>query len=306
MPFYARFRQLAIPALIGTLLLIPSRADAADSWSRQRSQAREQRIELQERAEKDLLKRADQAAQAIEELIEAAESHRVPGQVHSIKQLISGLSHLDAQRAKELLASLEQLPEPPEKVRSSATRRWTRTLEKGKKEALERTGNLLNGAIKLGINDLAYEFLQEILRFDPDNRGIRSGLGQVKVNDRWLTPYAQRMAKKGYWWDRKIGWVVAKDIKRYETGAYFDLHGNRWTTLEAANQLRSQLGQEWVIKTRNVTLHTTLDLTDAIRVSNYLNGFYQNVFAAYANFFATGKSDYKLVLGLSEQQPLTV
>lgn len=41
-------------------------------------------------------------------------------------------------------------------------------------------------------------------------------------------------------------------------------------------------------------------------MSNYLNGFYQNVFAAYANFFATGKSDYKLVLGLSEQQPLTV
>ena len=41
-----------------------------------------------------------------------------------------------------------------------------------------------------------------------------------------------------------------------------------------------------------------------MRISNYLNGFTPSSPPTPA--FATGRSDYKLVLGLSEQPPLTV
>ena len=59
-------------------------------------------------------------------------------------------------------------------------------LERAKRDALGRTGDLLNRSIQLGFHDLAHGFLYEILGFDPDNADPQ-GLGKSKSTNAGLT-----------------------------------------------------------------------------------------------------------------------
>lgn len=288
------------------LCLSPLLLHAQDRWSAERAQLRQHRATLREQAAADVARRASDAADAIHQLISHAESQRVAGQDNDIASMIRGLRRLDPEKAQALSEQLATLEAEPEESTRMEERTWQRQLDRAKRSALSRTGTLLNRAIDMSLHDLAHGFLIEILAFDPDNAGIRRGLGQVQVEGRWLTPHQQQMARQGLWWDEKLGWIVARDAERYADGEYFDLQSRSWTTLEQANQRRSELDHEWVINTGNIQLHTTLDLQDAIAMVTLLEEFYAGIFAAYAGFFTSGRSDYRLIMGMAEHDPLVI
>ncbi len=286
--------------------LMGSPLPASDAWANERARVREARTTLRDQAAADVARRAGDAERAIAGLLETAEKQRVHGQDAAFTRLLAGLATLDTDRAAALEARWRALPAEPETLDRSHAAAWKRALERTQRQALTRTGDLLNRSIGMGLLDLAHGFLHEALAFDPDNAGIRRGLGQVAVEGRWLGAFEQQMVRQGLWWDEALGWIQTKEQARYTDGAYFDLQGRAWTSETEANVRRATVGNEWIFRTGRLKVHSTLPLRETVAVVNALERFYAAVFAAYAGFFATGPADYRLVFGIAEHPPLVV
>jgi hypothetical protein len=174
----------------------------------------------------------------------------------------------------------------------------------------------------MGITDLAYDFLQEILSFDPDRAQLRAKLGQTRFQGTWYDPFDLVRATQGITWDHRLGWVLSARKDAYDEGRYYELDQSQWTTspkdgpfrldprawtaLKEANARHSRLATPWLIRTRHLEIRGTADLDRLVEMANRLEQFYDQIFAAYAAFFTRGKSDFKLILGLAEHPPLVV
>ncbi len=292
------------PVLVLLLLHLP--LTATDRWMAERARLRADRATLREQAEADIARRAADAVTAITILIDAADRARTAGQDAVIDRWITALNSLDAEAATQMRAKAASLEPEPDSSNRQDERSWQRAINQARRASLERTTTLLNRSLQAGVHDLAHGFLLEILAFDPDNAAIRRSLNQVQVEGRWLGPYHQQMARQGLWWDDELGWILAREQERYAAGEYFDLQSRQWTTEAQANAVRSQPGQEWVLRSPRIALHTTLDLRQAVREANRLEQFYAGIFAAWAAFFSTRPDDYQLILGLAEHDPLKV
>ena len=299
---------IVISALIAVTLpsLSAAGAPSVEQFTFERARLQEQRAELRAQVVADRQRRAAEGDEAIRALVEEAKLNRLPGQKQQLLAMVQAVRRLNRERAAPLQELVEALPPPPDELGKRAERDWERTRIKQLKATLGRTGELLNRSLEAGMTDLAYEFLREVLTFDPDRAPVRRQLGQSQINGEWLGPFGAQMSEMGLRWDNTLGWIARDFPERYAAGEFFDLQTRQWTTLEAANQQHASVSDPWVIRTAHLEITGTTDLANLVDVANNLENFYAQIFAAYASFFTKSKADYKLVFGMMQHDPLKV
>jgi len=170
---------LCLSLLLPLVFVVPARAAADRGWLLQRERARQARIKLREQAASDRQRRAERAVEIVTDLVATAEAKPVPGCVEQLRQLLVGLRSLDEATAKQLGERVEGLripdsegaPPDPADVND-----WNSRLRSARKKLVARPGELLNRSVKLGVVDLSYGFLREVLDFNPDEPSIRRSL----------------------------------------------------------------------------------------------------------------------------------
>ena len=282
----------------------PSAGDR--KWMDARVINRKGRESLHQGAAVDRGDRAKKATVVALELIKKAAESRVPEQDEFFARMVTFIDRLDPAQAATVAETIKALPPAPATVDDKAVKAWER-LAASKRSALTKpTETLSQKALDLGVTDIAYDCMQQVLSFDPDYATLRKALNQTKVDGRYYGPKAMEMVKAGLRWDNKLGWVIAKDAERYTKGDYFDIQSKTWTTLEAANSAHATLDKQWVVQTEHLELRGTAKLTELVEAANKLEAFYAQVFASYSLFFSKDKSDVRLIFGLLEHPRLVI
>lgn len=283
-----------------------NQAAADKKWFDARAANRAGRDAMYKGAAADRIDRAKKAVAVVQEIAKKAADTRVPGQDKTFARIVEFIDRLDPAQAETAKAAFAALPPEPATAEPKAIKAWE-TFFKPKQSALtKQTMALGDKAINAGVTDIAFDCLTQVLTYDPDHASLRKALGLTKVDDRYYGPKDMELVKAGLRWDMKLGWVVAKDLARYEKGEYFDLQTKKWTTLEEANTLRSELAQQWVVQTEHLELRGTAKLQDLVDAANKLEAFYSQIFASYSLFFSKGEGDIKLIFGLLDHPRLVI
>ena len=278
---------------------------AADrKWFEARAANRSGREGMYKGAAADRLDRAKKAAVLAQEIAKKAADLRVPGQDQTFARIVEFIDRLDPAQAEPVQAAFAALPAEPAMAEAKAVKAWE-TFIKSKRAALTKATEVLGQkALDFGVTDIAYDCLQQVLTYDPDHASLRKALNQTKVDGRYYGPKDMELVKAGLRWDMKLGWFIAKDAARYEAGEYFDLQNRKWTTLDEANSLHSELATQWVVQTEHLEIRGTAKLQDLVDAANQLEAFYAQIFASYSLFFSKGQGDIKLIFGLLDHPRL--
>jgi hypothetical protein len=275
-------------------------------WFAARAANRKARESLYAGAAADRVERAKKASVVVQDVIAAAEKNRVPGQDAELSQMVDFIERLDATQVADLRAKIKALPAEPASVEDKISKAWARTYDAKSAALTKPTETLGQKALDLGVNDIAFDCLQQVLKFNPDHASLRKALNQTKVDGRYYGQKDMLMVKAGLRWHEKLGWIVAKDAARYDKGDYFDIQSKKWTTLTAVNELRSTAEQQWVIQTEHLEIRGTAKLEEIVEAANHLERFYAQIFANYSLFFSKGKNDVKLIFGLLDHPRLVL
>jgi hypothetical protein len=275
-------------------------------WFATRAANRKAREALYAGAAADRVERAKKASVVLNDLIKTAEKSRVPGQDADLATMVTFIERLDPTLVADLQTKIKALPPEPAMVDEKLSKTWTRTYDSKRAAFTKPTESLGQKALDLGVNDIAFDCLQQVLKFDPDNASLRKALNQTKVGERYYGPKDMLFVKAGLRWDNKLGWIVTKDAARYDKGEYFDIQSKKWTTLEAANQLRSSASDQWIIQTEHLEIRGTAKLEQLVAAANHLERFYAQIFANYSLFFSKDKNDVKLIFGLLDHPRLVL
>lgn len=280
---------------------------AADKkWFEARAANRAGREGMYKGAAADRADRAKKAAVVAQELAKKATDLRVPGQDQAFARIVEFITRLDPAQAETVKAAFAALPAEPTTAEPKTIKAWE-TFFKPRQTALTKpTMALGDKAINAGVTDIAFDCLTQVLSYDPDHATLRKALGLTKVDERYYGPKDMEMVKAGLRWDEKIGWVVLKDRARYDAGEYFDLQTKKWTTLDEANTLRSELAKQWVVQTEHLEIRGTAKLQELVDAANKLEKFYTQIFASYSLFFSKGQGDIKLIFGLLDHPRLVI
>ncbi len=283
-------------------------ATAADKkWFDARAANRSGREGMYKGAAADRIDRAKKAAAVAQEIAKKAAETRVPGQDQTFARIVEFIERLDPAQAEPVKTAFAALPAEPATADPKAVKVWE-IFFKTKRAALTKPTEVLGQkALDVNVTDIAYDCLQQVFTYDPDQPSLRKALGQTKVDERYYGPKDMELVKAGLRWDTKLGWIVIKDLARYEKGEYFDLQSKKWTTLEEANALRSERDKQWVVQTEHLELRGTAKLQELVDAANKLEAFYAQIFASYSLFFSKeGKSDVKLIFGLLDHPRLVI
>ena len=314
---------LAALGLLLTSLGTPAvRAASRGDFAEKRAKIRRERSKLRALAEADKAKRAESAAAVIAELVRFAGENRVKGQKAELSVLAKGLNSLQPELVPDLEAQIEKLPDPPQVPDAAAAQKWKPELQRRREAIVSRAGSLLNKSVKMGLTDLAYDFLQEILAFDPDRQQLRKNLGQLTHKGKWYSRFDHALARKGVVWDETLGWIREGKQAPYDKGYYYEFDQARWRSLsdlarlkydkrrwlplDKANEAHSNYRKPWTIRTQHLEIRGNADLRILVEAANRLEQFYAQIFAAYAHFFTNKKDDYRLILGMADHPPLVV
>ena len=291
-------------AVISAVEKTPVIADK--KWLDQREANRKGREGMYKGAAADRADRGKKVAALALELVKKAAEVRVPGQDLLFARIVTFIEGLDPLQAAVVAQALKELSAEPAVAEAKDLKLWEKTLKTKLPTLTKSTEVLGQKALDVGVTDIAYDCLQQVLSYDPDHVSLRKALNQTKVDGRYYGPKEMAFVKAGARWDTKRGWINPKDIARYENGDYYDIQSQSWTTLNEANTLRSDLTKQWVIQTEHLEVRGTAKLAELVDVANHLEEFYSQIFASYALFFYRGQSDVKLIFGLLDHPRLVV
>ncbi len=272
------------------------------AWYQQRAALRKSRVAMEQGASEDRLARAARASRLIEELVAKATEQGVGRDDVDLGNLVTGVSLLDPNKNAPLSALLGTLPEKTI-ADAKQLKAWQQILEAKRTDLLKPTEKLFKDALEAGVPSVARDCVDQALALWPDHRNLRRNLGQIKFENRWYGPREAELTKLGQAWDEQLGWILVKDRARYAKGEYYDFQSKQWTTLEAANAIRGELKNQWVIRTEHLVVQGTAPLKALVDVANRIETFYDRVFAAYSGFFlkVSGKKvsdeDFKVLFG---------
>lgn len=282
-------------------------------WFQARAELRKNMEAFRKGEKADQIVRAKKAADTLAKLIAAAGKARCAGQDNDLRQLVDGMKRLDPDLAENLQASLAALPAEPVESDRKTLSNWKSLFQDRRNVLLAPTRKLTEDACQACVPDVVHRTVRQYLGFWPDCDLLLTNMGKTKVRGVWYGPRSAELAKAGAVWDLKLGWISAneKDRPRYNNGEFFDLQTKKWTTLDEANRLHSELTNPWIIQTEHLELRGTAPLTVLVQVATQLELFYDQIFAAYASFFVGGKQktnagDLKLILGMGTYPRLVV
>jgi hypothetical protein len=166
--------------------------------------------------------------------------------------------------------------------------------ESGKEvDALQKYADALYGlakqAAKAGQMSLAFQWVTEVVRENPNHAEGRRVLGYEQRDGRWLTAYGVKMFDAGKVWDAKRGWVAGKDAKNGTDGS------NEDPQADAARHADIKNG--WQVRTDHFLVTTNHSLSAGAELAARLERLYQVWRQLFAGFYYSEKEVRGLFAG---------
>jgi hypothetical protein len=155
--------------------------------------------------------------------------------------------------------------------------------------------DLAKRAAEVGQLSLAYQWVTEAVRENPDHADARRVLGYEQHNRQWLTAYAKRMVDAGKVWDPRFGWIAAEDVPRYEKGDR--LVGKQWVTADVDAARRTRIADGWQVRTDHFQVTSNLSLEAAAELAGRLERLYQVWQQLFAGFWTSEQEVKQLFAG---------
>jgi hypothetical protein len=154
-----------------------------------------------------------------------------------------------------------------------------------RKKRAEALFDLAKRAADAGQWSLAYQWVTEAVRENPDNADGRRVLGYELHGGQWLTPFAARMVDAGKVWDPRFGWIGADDVARYEKGER--LVGKQWVTAAVDAARRTRIEDSWQVRTDHFLVTSNESLEAAAGLAARLEGLHQVWQQLFAGFWTS-------------------
>ena len=196
------------------------------------------------------------------------------------------------------LFTIEELPktvQPPIPVSLPEDEMWRRPLRYTRQRYAKDLYLLSRRVLHAGYPSYAYKLVREVARQDPDHKSARRLLGQVRLGNAWVTPFAARMIRRNYVWHERYGWLPKSYISRYENGERFE--NRRWISAEKAREIHRDFDNAWQIRTAHYLVKTNDSLEQGVKIAAALERFYGVFFQTFAGFFHTREQLQRLFEG---------
>jgi hypothetical protein len=154
-----------------------------------------------------------------------------------------------------------------------------------RKKRAEALFDLAKRAAEAGQLSLAYQWVTEAVRENPDHVDARRVLGYELHGGQWLTPFAARMVDAGKVWDPRFGWIAADDVSRYEKGER--LVGKQWVTADVDAARRRRIEDGWQVRTDHFLVTSNESLEAAAGLAARLEGLHQVWQQLFAGFWTS-------------------
>ncbi|HET6426327.1 MAG TPA: hypothetical protein VFG20_21725 [Planctomycetaceae bacterium] len=164
-------------------------------------------------------------------------------------------------------------------------REWQVQLRSHRKEYAKDLYLLSRRAVNNGHPAFAFDLVREIVRHDPDHQQARELLGFVSHEQRWVTPQAKALLRKGHVWSKDFGWIPEKDLLRYQKGER--LVDGRWMSREKEAEIRRDFRKAWEVRTDHYLIRTNDSLERGVELGLALEDFHQFFHQTFAAFFAS-------------------
>jgi len=276
----------------------------ARDWAK-REAARRRAIQAREQVEKFLALRAESLDEELGELVDwMREKKHAP---ESATGPILGMARRVLLKDPEKLSALE------EKVRSleneerdssrlkSMDRQFDMRFKSIRREFTNKIAVAVDKCMKAGETGYAYDVYRWLLTVDPDNDRAHKGLGEIKVGEKWLRPFAVSQYRKGLVWDDRWGWIPRKDEMRarYDDGEAYDHATKKWGKLSELDERHSIGKDPWKIESEHFLLISTAGLEQNVKLITRLEAFFLQAFRQFDRFFG-GKRGAALIFGMSK------
>ena len=129
----------------------------------------------------------------------------------------------------------------------------------------------------------AYRIIREAARLNPDHETARTLLGYIAHEGEWLTPFEADKKKKDEVWDDRFGWVLEKDLPRYEQG--LRKYNGRWIPAEHDAELRRDFRNAWEIRTEHWLVKTNHSLERGVEIAGKLEDYYSFFISEFPGLF---------------------
>ena len=175
---------------------------------------------------------------------------------------------------------------------------WRERLRKIREEFAAKLYSLARAALRAELPTLAYAWIQDVIRVDPDHKHARSVLGQMAFQDRsrqddpayageWVSPFEAKMrsGSRPHVFDPRFGWIPEAHRTRYEDGQR--PWGRNWISVEKEAEQRRDFRDAWEIESEHFVVRTNTSLEEGVQLSLKLETFYAWLQHHFAAFFDT-------------------
>ncbi len=160
--------------------------------------------------------------------------------------------------------------------------------------------HLSQRAIDVSLPSLSYQILLEILHVCPDHEQTRRILGYVRYGNEWVTPFERDKRQKKYVDDPQLGWILQRDVEKYEQG--LRSYDGRWIQKDREAEYRRDFRHAWQIRTANFLVKTNHSLEKGVQIARELEDFHQYFRFLFAGFY--NSHDQMKALFKSNTSPL--
>jgi hypothetical protein len=168
-------------------------------------------------------------------------------------------------------------------------------VDDGRQTQADALYDLATRAAEAGQFSLAYQWVTEAVRENPDHADARRVLGYEKHDGQWLTSFAARMVDAGKVWDSRFGWIGADDVARYEKGER--LVGKQWVTAAVDAARRKRIDDGWQVRTDHFLVTSNESLEAAAQLAAQLEGLHQVWQQLFAGFWTSEQEVKQLFAG---------
>ncbi len=172
-------------------------------------------------------------------------------------------------------------PEIPRSL-PEAERVWRRELRSTREKFGDEMYRLSRSALHAGFPSYAYRLVRETADIFPDHRQARRLLGYVRLEDRWVTPFAAKMARERKVWHDTYGWLRADEVARYENG---ERYYRRWMSADQEAEIRRDFRHSWDIRTEHFLIKTNHSLERGVEIASKLEEFYEFFQQTFVGYF---------------------
>lgn len=220
----------------------------------------------------------DELAEALSKILPQAEAGNASNAVAEIQRLMKPVDSsqlLFSKLPSEVSPAISRDLPKEEQV-------WRRELWTTREKFGDDMYRLSRTALHAGFPSFAYRLVRETAEIFPDHRQARRLLGYVRLENRWVTPFAAKMARERRVWHETYGWLRIEDVKRYENGERFY---RRWMSADQESEIRRDFRHAWDIRTEHFLIKTNHSLERGVEIATKLEEFYEFFQQTFVGYF---------------------